>query len=1236
MKKALLFILTAIITISLVGCAKPPVGVDVVEADKIVAEAKANLTIDADLNNVEGDLVLPTTLGEATISWSSSTESVVSSSGVVIRPEYTEGDITVTLTATIVYKVSSDVKTFEVTVKKSEITDQERVDKDAAALTDLFYFDDAKKVDLDFAIRNIRLVQAGLEGSVITWEVQGDNVIYDGFSGTPAEIKGNELKIYRPDNGTTSGAGADFDVIATVTYGNATPVEVTFTVHLPERPEDDQAAIDELYGDLELEIPVVIYQERADKPSKGYNCTTGDCIIGDDFSILSIDLFGYGASYSWESSNAYVTIDEDNNMAIVNRPTQEEGYQTVRITVTISLGLISKEKTFDIQIKPLEEAPETKLSNAKNDLTVATNVPATDSYINIIPFMYDGDVEIKWESTGANAKYISGDGTVIHGVSSVDVTLEATLTTYVCEMYNEKNPLINDQFILDDDTSIRIKVEEDCHADWDAIVDAAWADATDKSDSKTNSFIQVDTNQYGNIVREYVVFDGVEYDIEVKNILDSKTGERGTVYFYKHIETKVFTVTVEPIDESISFNTLRTQGGKIFTLNPHKYEYSSEAGVLASTMGIFYGTFPDPDSAYLIVDGNKVACDPYASTYGSLVSGETSSEGCYFDEYVWGPIFAADHPSNATNTNLDSDEQWKPFDVYGDGTSWQIKIRDDLTFHSGKAITADDYIFSYRMLLDPYLANYRAYALFNNIKVIGAKQYYLGNASVSSNSAFSESVGVKKIDDYTIQFDLIEPETIDSFIAAVSSMVLSPVNSEYYHVASDGTTDYGSSLEKYDGHGSYELTTWTQGLVRRYSQFEDFPLNSSEFTQANPYLDESWDYLNERVIESSNLALQLYESGYLDISGAAGEAAKEYMENGVKNVDYYQSTGTAVWKLSINTNKPHLQNENLRKALYYGIDRGTMTSADGPAFPHQPVATMLTTAYYPQAIYGDEIKGIDENGNIVNGRGVPYRDSIYGKTVEDLMKASGSAEHNYAFDPITAIEAFNQACTELGTDKITIEVLTFDGIDELKTRSIWIENMYEGLFNDHINSTYANADSTKKDSLYGAGNTEYQVPFGSCELDIELKFTPSNVAYNDMMAFNYDIAWNAWSGGQFNPWDILEVYTGSAGGFDKFRQKLEPYNNERFNILFDQVKRSSGANALKNPANDLAYTQKLEVLQEMETLLLQDFEFIPLYTNNSITLFNSRISLPVQFNVPGLGYGVSYAIVTESDQELVK
>ena len=73
-------------------------------------------------------------------------------------------------------------------------------------------------------------------------------------------------------------------------------------------------------------------------------------------------------------------------------------------------------------------------------------------------------------------------------------------------------------------------------------------------------------------------------------------------------------------------------------------------------------------------------------------------------------------------------------------TTWQIKIRDDATWHNGEKLDAEDIMYSWKMLLDPVMLNQCANFMYEqSITVFNAEKYYRGECEW-------EDVGIKMLD----------------------------------------------------------------------------------------------------------------------------------------------------------------------------------------------------------------------------------------------------------------------------------------------------------------------------------------------------------------------------------------------------------------------------------------------------------------------------------------------------------
>ena len=107
------------------------------------------------------------------------------------------------------------------------------------------------------------------------------------------------------------------------------------------------------------------------------------------------------------------------------------------------------------------------------------------------------------------------------------------------------------------------------------------------------------------------------------------------------------------------------------------------------------------------------------------------------DGYVIVPAMASEMPQDVTSQYV-SDTKWG----ITSGDTWKairIELRHDLKFDNGDEITADDFVESMKLLLNPEAANYRADSYYGGqFTIVGAEQYakantYAYSAMVSAN-----------------------------------------------------------------------------------------------------------------------------------------------------------------------------------------------------------------------------------------------------------------------------------------------------------------------------------------------------------------------------------------------------------------------------------------------------------------------------------------------------------------------
>ena len=396
----------------------------------------------------------------------------------------------------------------------------------------------------------------------------------------------------------------------------------------------------------------------------------------------------------------------------------------------------------------------------------------------------------------------------------------------------------------------------------------------------------------------------------------------------------------------------RTTGSKVSTLNQQQYTLTSESDVMSYVCG-------------------------------NMLELMVNDEG---DNFIYAPYLAKDLPTMSE-----------------DGLTWTFEISEDAKWDDGTPITVETFEYSYKMLLDPKLKNYRAFQIFDNsIRVVNAKAYYNGECEW-------KDVGIKVDGNkLIITLEFPAPE-MDFLMAFTGGAYTSPVKEDVYEKCfnEDKTENsYGTTLETTPSSGAYILKEWVrdQNMI-----FERNPHNKLGMENYTP------DIITMRVSEDATTSLSLFENGDTDYVGVSGENYVKYEED--PRLVYSEGAGTTNLNINIHsTTNPILGNLDFRKAFFYALDRESAAS--------NLYKTALPAPYYiAQARY---IK-----------QGVRYR---------DLPEAQKLVPENNGFNPELAKEYFDKAYTANGNKKISTEIKYFDTNESMKKMAEFIEEEYEKLF----------------------------------------------------------------------------------------------------------------------------------------------------------------------------------------------
>lgn len=246
------------------------------------------------------------------------------------------------------------------------------------------------------------------------------------------------------------------------------------------------------------------------------------------------------------------------------------------------------------------------------------------------------------------------------------------------------------------------------------------------------------------------------------------------------------------------------------------------------------------------------------------------------------------------------------YEVSDDGLVYTFKIRDDAKWSNGDPVTANDFVYAWKRVLDPDMASDYNW-IFEVANVEGASEY---DPDLMT--------GVKALDDKTLEVTLVAPSGF--FLGLLAFPTFFPLNQAFVEAKGD---QYALSVDNLLFCGPYTMTSWDPG----YS-FE-FELNDGYWDAAN--FKKYAPKVVFREITDTQTALMEYQSGNLDTVTLSGEQV-----DANRDADGFQNRLAGyLFYLSINggnnlknrTGAADLANLNVRKAMSYAIDRETLASS---------------------------------------------------------------------------------------------------------------------------------------------------------------------------------------------------------------------------------------------------------------------------------------------------------------------
>ncbi|HEC2145997.1 TPA: peptide ABC transporter substrate-binding protein [Staphylococcus delphini] len=268
--------------------------------------------------------------------------------------------------------------------------------------------------------------------------------------------------------------------------------------------------------------------------------------------------------------------------------------------------------------------------------------------------------------------------------------------------------------------------------------------------------------------------------------------------------------------------------------------------------------------------------------------------------------------------------------ISDDGKTWTIELRKNAKWSNGDPVTAHDFVFAWRRVLDPDTASEYAYIMYD---LKNAEQINMGKKKPSE-------LGVKALDDYTLQFELEKPIPYYKEMLAFGTFL--PQNEKVVKKFGDR---YGTTAEKAVYNGPFKVKQWA---------VEDKIL----LVKNDKYWDKDvvkLDKINYKVLKDGQAGASLYDTESVDDTTISSE-----------QVDKYKGTPAlqkrllaATFYLKLNQGKvPALKNKDMRLALAKAVDKKAYVDAvlNNGSAPSDGFTSKQTAKDPNGKDYSDQIK----------------------------------------------------------------------------------------------------------------------------------------------------------------------------------------------------------------------------------------------------------------------------------------
>ncbi len=330
-------------------------------------------------------------------------------------------------------------------------------------------------------------------------------------------------------------------------------------------------------------------------------------------------------------------------------------------------------------------------------------------------------------------------------------------------------------------------------------------------------------------------------------------------------------------------------------------------------------------------------------------------------------------------------------EVNQEGTEFTVKLKEDVKWANGDAVTAADFVYAWQRAIDPVNASpYGPYMMEN--KILGAAE--ISQAAAAGKEYDLNTLGVEAVDEKTLVVKTASPMTVDFFKGLMAFGTFYPQNQAFVEAQGE---KYATSADTVLSNGAFKMTSWNGPTATEWV----LEKNENYWDAENVSLTK----ILFNVSKESQSAVNAFEAGEVDITDKLSSDIVPQYDGDERMVSWLDPRLSWV---KLNQDNEALANENIRRAIAIAFNKN------------------------------DLVENVLSNGSVAANYAVPA-DFVKDAEGKDFRDVNGDL---LTHDVEKAKEYWAKGLAELGVSEVTLTLLGSD-TDAAKKVDQYLKDQWE-------------------------------------------------------------------------------------------------------------------------------------------------------------------------------------------------